>query len=252
MLTSSNLLQKPREDQRNLKLQISNRMIDCQINRSSARKTIQLKLIAPDILQVKAPMRCTLAELENLIRTKSTWITAQAARLEALSASPLNTGITDGAHILYLGNTHVLNIAGSVTPYVEQGNGEINIGIPLDRTITAEQLLKKWYLQSAKQVFTEKTAYWAARLQVKPQRLALRDQKTRWGSCSSKGTISFNWRVIMAPPSVVDYLIVHELCHMLIPNHSAKYWELVQSLLPYYKEQRQWLHDNGKLLSRIL
>lgn len=85
----------------------------------------------------------------------------------------------------------------------------------------------------------------ARRLGVSVGRIAIRDQRTRWGSCSSRGTLSFNWRLVHAPLDVAEYVVVHELCHLREPNHSPGFWELVAAARPGYREQRRWLSEHG-------
>ncbi|HEY8628175.1 MAG TPA: M48 family metallopeptidase [Gaiellaceae bacterium] len=85
----------------------------------------------------------------------------------------------------------------------------------------------------------------APRLGVSVGRIAIRDQRTRWGSCSSRGTLSFNWRLVLAPPEVAGYVVVHELCHLWEPNHSPRFWRLVADARPGYPEQRRWLAEHG-------
>jgi predicted metal-dependent hydrolase len=85
----------------------------------------------------------------------------------------------------------------------------------------------------------------AAALGVSYRRIEIRDQRTRWGSCSPRGTLSFNWRLVLAPFEVLDYVVVHELCHLLEPNHSQRFWRLVASRRPGWRRQRNWLRDHG-------
>ena len=80
---------------------------------------------------------------------------------------------------------------------------------------------------------------------VEPRRIEIRDQRTRWGSCSSRGTLSFNWRLVLAPFDVLDYVVVHELCHLRVADHSKRFWELVESRRPGWREQRDWLREHG-------
>jgi predicted metal-dependent hydrolase len=80
---------------------------------------------------------------------------------------------------------------------------------------------------------------------VKPQRIQIRDQRSRWGSCSTRGTLSFNWRLVLAPFEVLDYVVVHELCHLREPNHSRRFWKLVEQRRPDWRAQRDWLHEHG-------
>jgi predicted metal-dependent hydrolase len=80
---------------------------------------------------------------------------------------------------------------------------------------------------------------------VEYRRIRIGGQRTRWGSCSSRGTLSFNWRLVLAPPAVLDYVVVHELCHLRVPNHSRRFWALVELHRPHWRQQRQWLRDYG-------
>jgi predicted metal-dependent hydrolase len=80
---------------------------------------------------------------------------------------------------------------------------------------------------------------------VRPQRVQIRDQRSRWGSCSTRGTLSFNWRLVLAPLEVLDYVVVHELCHLREPNHSRRFWKLVEEHRPDWRAHRDWLHEHG-------
>jgi len=85
----------------------------------------------------------------------------------------------------------------------------------------------------------------AARLGVRYERIRIGGQRTLWGSCSSRGTLSFNWRLVLTPPEVLDYVVVHELCHLRVPNHSRRFWALVARQRPHWREQRAWLREHG-------
>lgn len=111
-----------------------------------------------------------------------------------------------------------------------------------------ERRLEAPYRQAAKEYITKRADYFADQLGVSYCTITIRDQKTRWGSCSSKGNLSFNWRLILAPPKVLDYVVVHELCHRREMNHSPRFWALVQSMMPDYKQHRKWLKENGDRL----
>jgi predicted metal-dependent hydrolase len=97
----------------------------------------------------------------------------------------------------------------------------------------------------ARRILTELAEREAPRLGVSFERIAIRDQRTRWGSCSSRGTLSFSWRLVLAPEAVADYVVVHELCHLREPNHSPRFWQLVEMARPQYREQRRWLAEHG-------
>ena len=104
------------------------------------------------------------------------------------------------------------------------------------------------YIQTARDIFTVKTAYYANLMQVTYHRISIREQKTRWGSCSSAGNLNFNWRLIFAPEEVLDYVVVHELAHRIEMNHSKAFYQIVAQVLPDYQASRKWLRDNGASL----
>ena len=106
--------------------------------------------------------------------------------------------------------------------------------------------------KAAKPLFAARAAYFAPLLGVHWQRIAIRCQKSKWGSCSGKGNLNFNCLLLLAPPEVLDYVVVHELCHLLEMNHSPRFWALVESILPDYAERRRWLREHGAaLLARV-
>lgn len=107
---------------------------------------------------------------------------------------------------------------------------------------------RRRYIELARDIFTRKTAYYASVMHISYGRISIREQKTRWGSCSSAGNLNFNWRLIFAPEEVVDYIVVHELAHRREMNHSQAFYQIVASVLPDYKKQQKWLKDHGQNL----
>ncbi len=105
--------------------------------------------------------------------------------------------------------------------------------------------LKAWYRAEAERVLAEWTAAMAERHGLKYERVIIRDQKRRWGSCSSRGTLSFNWRLMLGPEPVARYLVAHELAHTAEPNHSRRFWRKVAELCPAFAEHERWLKKNG-------
>lgn len=111
---------------------------------------------------------------------------------------------------------------------------------------------RRRYMEIARDVFSQKTAYYASIMQVTYGRITIREQKTRWGSCSSKGNLNFNWRLIFAPEKVLDYIVIHELAHRKEMNHSQAFYRVVASVMPDYKEQQKWLRERGQELWRMV
>ena len=108
--------------------------------------------------------------------------------------------------------------------------------------------LEKRYRDAAKDYIPKRVEYYHTLTGGNYSKITIRDQKTRWGSCSANGTLSFSFRLMMAPPRVLDYVVVHELCHLTHMNHSKDFWNMVESILPDYKEHRKWLKENGHTL----
>lgn len=119
----------------------------------------------------------------------------------------------------------------------------------LDLSAVQRTALENRYKEAARSYIPQRVAYYHARTGGAYHRITIRDQKTRWGSCSSKGTLSFNWRLMLAPPSILDYVVVHELCHLTHMNHSAAFWQAVEEIYPDYRIARKWLKEHGNELT---
>lgn len=228
----------------------------CEVTRSR-RRTVRIRVAAADRLEVAAPLGFADAEVAALLRTRAAWIARQLDKLATVAASPLNAAVEPGAELLYLGRPRRLTVLSGSTARAAVALEEERLFVHLpagpaeERDAALTAALRRWYAEQARAVLTERTTYWAGVLEVRPQRISIREQKSRWGSCSSRGNVNYNWRVVMAPPEVVDYLVIHELCHMRAPNHSAVFWELVAQADPGYKEHRKWLRGHGALLGRL-
>jgi predicted metal-dependent hydrolase len=222
------------------------------------RRTFQIRLLGVDQLEVTAPVGASTAKIEEVLQTKSGWILRQIRRLELNAENSTNASLTHGATLLFQGEPHSLLLLadGGKKPHVSYA--PCTITLHLNELVGEEgnplvfQSLKKWYLAQAQEVLFQRVKQWAEQIGVSPQRLSLRDQKTRWGSCSSRGAISLNWRLIMAPPAVIDYLVIHELCHLRHHNHSPAYWQEVARWNPDYRVHRRWLRLNGSLLGKLM
>jgi len=228
----------------------------CAVTRSR-RRTVRIRVTAADRLEVTAPLGFTDAEVAALLRARQAWIARQLERLAAVAASPLNASLEPGAELLYLGRPRVLTVltGGAARATVAREGARLFAHVPAGpaeaRAEALAAALRRWYAERARAVLAERTTYWAGVLGVRPARIYIREQKSRWGSCSSRGNVSYNWRVVMAPPEVVDYLVIHELCHLRAPNHSAAFWGLVAQADPLYKEHRKWLRGHAELLGRL-
>jgi predicted metal-dependent hydrolase len=110
-------------------------------------------------------------------------------------------------------------------------------------------VFEAWYKQQARQALTERVALRAAFHMLTVSGVRISSARTRWGSCSSRGSLSFTWRLVLAPLEVIDYVIVHELAHLRVRNHSPEFWKEVGRMMPDYAQRKQWLKDNGRMLN---
>jgi len=131
---------------------------------------------------------------------------------------------------------------------VDAADGRLIVRVPVGAAAAVPAGLETYLRGKAKQKIESEVISQAQRMRVRPSSIIIRDQKTRWGSCSSRGTLSFNWRLIMVPPAVLQYVVVHELAHLVEPNHSSDFWSVVARYFPACKEARSWLRRNAGLL----
>lgn len=161
----------------------------------------------------------------------------------------------NGQGLPFLGDVLVLQIILSRGPAIKIERQAQNLVVSLSAQVPAEEqsevlavALEDWYRAQAREILWNKLDHFAEVLGVEYRQFRLKDQKTRWGSCSSQGNINLNWRVILAPERVVDYLVVHELAHLRYLNHSPDFWRVVEAFRPDYRSQRSWLKEHGKEL----
>ena len=125
-------------------------------------------------------------------------------------------------------------------------SGRLALNVPHSAAI--RPAIEAWYRRAAATHAAARLAHFAPQVGRSARKLVIRAQRTRWGSCSARGTISLNWRLMLAPPDILDYVVVHELCHSKEMNHSRAFWERVETILPDYKRRRKWLKENGGAL----
>jgi len=163
--------------------------------------------------------------------------------------------ITDGGEIEILcprmaAEKELQQVLDRHSRWIQKNLQKVNAMGPKEPPFSAEEIQNMICL--TKEIIPQKAAYFAARLGVTYGRITIRRQRTKWGSCSSKGNLNFNCTLAMAPEPVLDYVVVHELCHRLEMNHSPAFWKLVEGIFPDYKACRRWLNDHGnELIGRL-
>ncbi len=207
----------------------------------SNRKTISLSVNREGNLVVRAPRRATLTYIQNLIHQRQDWI-AKAIEQQQSSVKKI---YAEGELFLYLGREYPLHVLEGFRSRVVFDEAFYISKFKLPQ---AKKLMIAWYRHEAQRLLNERVMYFAARMGLQYKKITIRDTSSRWGSCSSKGNLNFSFRLVLAPPAVLDYVVVHELAHLRYLNHSQSFWELVLSVCPEAKTFRRWLKDNGQRL----
>lgn len=209
----------------------------------SKRKTLALTIDREGRLTVRAPLRMPLTQIEAFITEKRDWVEKTRDRLAKLPPPQAALTLADGATLPYLGGALTLTRA-DVPRVVQHGD---RLLVPLRAANLAPVL--RWVDAQALQVLEARIASLSQTLRLHPKTLRLSRAKGRWGSMSSRGTLSLNHALVLCPPDVIDYVIVHELCHIAHPNHSAAFWALVERHMPDYRVKRAWLKAHNSLIA---
>jgi len=210
----------------------------------SNRKTLSLTVLKDGVVLVKAPLTMKDDVINKFIEDKQDWI-----RSKLMIVNNTKTKFDDIMHyhrFLLYGNKYSL-LLDNVKKIETNNNFQIIMPIKTEREKILKSL-KSWYKKAAKQILADRLAFIENRVRLKSKMLKISDSKGKWGSCNTLGIISFNWRVIMLPPKIIDYVIVHELCHLVEMNHSQKFWGLVEKFLPNAKNLKKEIKEYGFLL----
>ncbi len=222
-----------------------------EIVRTPRKKTASIE-VNGGIAKVTVPEHLSDQRLNSLIKKRSVWIKQKIA---ILSASPLRKPkeYVSGEVFQYLGRNYRLKRLLGPIEGVRMKSGQLQVTVAQGSTnalteASVRSSLNTWYETHALAKLTEKTHKYAAILGVDVGNITVKDYKARWGSCFPSGDIAYNWRIIMAPHHIIDYVVVHELCHLREQNHSPKYWRHVESVIGDYKYRREWLKVYGASL----
>jgi len=219
-----------------------------EVKRSSRTKTASLKVEEGAVIIV-VPKALSSARIERIVNDKHNWIIDKIAR-QQLATPASSKRYLSGEAFPYLGRNYRLKVLTGDYQALKLINGRLQLTLresAIQDYFTRGALIR-WYKRNAKVKFTEKVARYSKVVGVSARSIAIKTFKSRWGSCSAEGDIDFNWVVVMAPNRIVDYIVVHELCHLLHHDHSPKFWAEVERVMPDYKESKEWLKVNGHTL----
>jgi hypothetical protein len=240
------------------KIKLKNQEYEFEIIRSS-RKTIGIIVNADQGLLVRSPKRTSIRQIKSLLTKKDDWILKKLKKMSEIKAPPKAKEFISGETLLYLGREYKLKLAAGADLNelkVDLEQDKVAVYYPAEfdndnekRKAAVREQLISWYRSQAKKEINKLIDLHKINLNVEPNKIVIKKQKKRWGSCSSKKNLNFNWKIIMAPLEIIEYLVVHELVHLIHPNHSKKFWQTVAEIIPDYEEKKEWLRINGRRLT---
>lgn len=222
--------------------------------------TIFLKPGQP--IRIRAGRTTPMHSIEKMLQEKESWIDKHMQEFAKLAKKFPDKKIAASETFPFLGEILILRFVPTLLNQVffsrQQNHLQLHMPEQVWNRLTEDELqeffpvLLKFYQREAEKTIRQRIAIWSERMQLFPKALKFRNQKTRWGSCSSRGSIQINWRLIGAPLEVIDYILIHELAHLKHMNHSEDFWSLVVQHCPTYKQSEVWLKENHGLLDFLL
>ncbi len=213
------------------------------------KKTLSIQVDTNGTVLVRVPFRTRQTDIESFLKEKTQWLQKIIGRQQQNNHDRQARSFIPGERFPYLGENYILKLHDR---YDSDGaltftGSEFLLG--RDAIRGARILFHLWYQKQARAHFEERVCWFSGLLQLTPGEVVVNNARSRWGSCSPDDRLTFAWRLIMAPAEIIDYVVVHELCHMKIRNHSRDYWRLVEHILPDHRKRRTWLRDHGHLLT---
>jgi predicted metal-dependent hydrolase len=208
----------------------------------SKRKTLALIVRNDGSLVVRAPLRTSEQAIREFAEKHAAWIRKKQAEVLAV-APPAPRQYIPGELFMYLGNTYPLEIVeDQKKPLLLEGSFKL-----AESVRDAALVFERWYQAQARQLLHDRVLFYARQYDFQYRKIGITSARTRWGSCSANGSLNFSWRLMMAPMEAVDYVVVHELVHTVFHNHSKRFWNRVEKIMPDYRERRKLLKHIGSL-----
>lgn len=212
---------------------------------SKRRRSLAIE-VAPGEVVVRAPFGVNKGYIHEFVLSKRHWVVSKLGLQAHRQAEVPERQYRAGAILPWLGEAYTLQVEAAARTRISWQEKAIRIELA-PRAQLKNQLLT-WYRQQAEQLLTDRTLYFAECLGVSIKGVQFRKTKTKWGHCTREGVIQYNWLIALAPESVVDYLVAHEVSHRRYMNHGPRFWQTVEKLCPDYLQQRQWLKRYGHTL----
>lgn len=219
-------------------------VIEYQIKYSN-RKTLNISVERDRSIVVRAPHYLTADKIDKIVQSKRQWIKEKLNHAQKYPLVSENKEFVSGETLMYLGKNYQLLV---VDEEIEGIEFDQRFKISKANQPKANELFKKWYLKQALIKIEPLATKYAKSLGVKYNQFKTSEMKYRWGSCTPANNIIFNWRIIKAPMYVLEYLVAHELVHLIENNHTPRFWNILSIQVPNYEKAKNWLKKNGQLL----
>jgi predicted metal-dependent hydrolase len=216
-----------------MKIEMDNGVIECDIQYAK-RKKLLIQIDSIGLITVKAPKNTSEEAIINAIKQNDKWIQEKLDKISKVQASPKSREYDNQGKFFYLGKEHFLHELIETSELEEED---------------LKKNLKKFYMKSCEKIIGERIKTYQQQLGVKPKNIEIVESNSQWGSCNSSKKITFNYRLAMAPLEVIDYVIVHELCHLIHMNHDRSFWRRVGSIVPDYKKKQEFLERYGQYMT---
>jgi predicted metal-dependent hydrolase len=217
--------------------------LEFEVRRSTRRKTVELTVDRGGELRITAPIQADPKRLTRFVRENRFWLYTKIAEKEARQQPVGSKEFVSGEGFPYLGRSYRLLLVDRQDVPLKLVAGRF----ALRRELAARgrEEFVRWYSDRALTWLKRRVPAWAQRMDAEPSRVEVRDLGFRWGSCGKTGSLNFHWAAILLPAGIVDYVIVHELAHLIEPNHTPEFWRRVERAMPDYEARRQWLAERG-------
>jgi len=224
--------------------------IDYHVVRSrKRRKTLLLTIERDGRVVMRVPYHTPEREIETFFNGKLSWVKKKVdEKKKNIHDAEHPKQFIAGEKFLYLGEHYPLELR---EPGKGRGHLALSHGaffLDSDCTTKARDIFMHWYKERAREIFTERVNFYSRKLDLYPKEIRISSAKTRYGSCTTDNKVFFSFRLVMAPYSKIDYVIIHELVHIKIKNHSQRFWKYMEEVMPEYRKCRKWLKDNSLLL----
>ena len=242
-----------------MQLIYNNENIQIHIKRSK-RKNMSMSVDKDGSVIIKAPLRYPSdKEIQNFVEQKIDWILTQRNKIQEREDMKLVRRFETDYSFLYLGEERLVEMRSAKKTSIAYEDGKIVIKTPffdaLEHDYEADENkkaieklqsdLKKWYKTQAYDYISKRVEYYQKIIGVTVTDVSIKSRKRQWGSCDSNGCLTFSWRLVMARPEAIDYVVIHELCHRKHMDHSRDFWNEVKKYMPNFKEQKLWLEENS-------